>query len=639
MSAVLARWTTILTAMCALVCATALATEKMYLIVKPEQSGKTREILTIINSIINRDSKTIPIIFCDNSLLQVGQIVTRVKNNLGIEIDWSGAVEVSSTAKCKHFIGVDKKMDENCVLGKIRAALDNTDDDYADILSDEPYNENEKKESLPKALFCCAHPKKFEEVEEFLKAIQIIKKRPRTAERWKDINFQLFFDEASKNCLGKNATRIKKWASKDVVEKVYLIDATPHCRERGLFKTYKSLKLSPFTHHMLEHTDIISECYVGIDDFTFDPLGRQIREATNAEYINEVLNADPLIPTDILFAPANTLTKDHEQVRDKLLSKNCVVVMLNGTHKGYYVPNRNGHMYHTFDAKMMKKCEINVLIEEGPLRVAREKGLPLSIVGGLVPGRGLTLQGSMNELVFTRAIFGPQVATNDLEKSQKMGRLKGHIRSNPNWSSPRIHCSEEFENSCRYMEKLARWLIDCAKEGHEGNERVMSEDEIDEETQKIRETLGMREKKKKRGLSRTFDYQDFETITEANKFWKKFRTKAGWEKGRKSFYDHRKKNPEHYWTGGGGSGRMKLSSKQEAIKYISWTGVKDDPTKSNNAVKLPYFDGFDKRWLIAWVDNPERRIIAEEVRDELGIYESDFEMDDDDVAGERKQRD
>ena len=189
------------------------------------------------------------------------------------------------------------------------------------------------------------------------------------------------------------------------------------------------------------------------------------------------------------------------------------------------------------------------------------------------------------------------------------------------------------------MEKLARWLIDCAKEGHEGNERVMSEDEIDEETQKIRETLGMREKKKKRGLSRTFDYQDFETITEANKFWKKFRTKAGWEKGRKSFYDHRKKNPEHYWTGGGGSGRMKLSSKQEAIKYISWTGVNDDPTKSNNAVKLPYFDGFDKRWLIAWVDNPERRIIAEEVRDELGIYESDFEMDDDDVAGERKQRD
>ena len=415
--------------------------DKIYLITKPEQSGKTREVLDKIVQAYKHE-KSISIIFCDNSLLQVSQTKKRTDSTKELERSLELSSKSPDCKKVNELIGIFEDAREN----------------YSVIL-------------------CCANSTQIHgNINKFLKRCS-----ESNSSSLKKLKFEIYFDEASKTAITeKMSNQVREWEKLNNVKKIYFIDATPEDFKKGLFTSYNELKLATRNNMSEEHC---SETYVGINDLNHievEPLSKE----NCVEYAERILTISPLNSNDYAFIPAGHAVKTHDRMREMLLKHNTVVIVLNGSDKSFsiqYVDENN----HTrtqkipFEKNVISNNEINEIIEFNALPLAKKHSKALVITGGKVPGRGLSFQKP--GLLFTRAIFGPGVANNNMERSQKLGRLKGNIRSFPNWKTSTIHCSKKFWEGCSIMEHTTRWLCKQSDLGEPGNEIIMNHSKLHKE--------------------------------------------------------------------------------------------------------------------------------------------------------------
>jgi len=418
--------------------------DKLYLIVKPEQAGKTFEVLMrMVDTYQTND--TISIIFCDNSLLQVSQ----TKKRAGAEDRLGKICETSSS----------KNADASSSAELFDTFFENTDK-YSTIT-------------------CCAHPVQVHKnINNFL--VKMARCRPTQ-------KFEIYFDEASKVAVSvKMASRIREWEGLCNVEKIYFIDATPESNEGGLLSVYADV--TPL--HLCYPKGELSMDYVGVGDFDhveFEPLSGE----NCIGYARRILDANPLKAGDYAFIPAGFKRKSHYEMRDMLVGKNAVVVVLNGELKGLCIKHQVDGVTTSTDFVGIQTSAINDIIEDVAWTMAKNLNKPLVITGGMVPGRGLSFQKP--GMLFTRGIFGPNIATNAKDRSQKYGRLKGNIRSWIGYTKCMVHSSKKFHDECVLQENFGRWLQQEAFKGTEGDETKMDQDTAHKELKRQMVDMGMKQ--------------------------------------------------------------------------------------------------------------------------------------------------
>ena len=157
---------------------------KLILIGKPEQAGKTYEVLCRMVAQYKK-SNTISIVFCDNSLLQTRQTKIRAAQHNGL-----GKV---------------------CEISSDPSADAKTGAELLDI-----FYEND---AMFSTIVCCAHSKQLHEnIDHFLVKMSI---------RCPQYNFEIYIDEASKVATSKKMVdRVRKWQELDNIGNIYFIDAT-----------------------------------------------------------------------------------------------------------------------------------------------------------------------------------------------------------------------------------------------------------------------------------------------------------------------------------------------------------------------------------------------------------------------------
>ena len=448
---------------------------KLYLIVKPEQAGKTMDVLQRMVCSY-RTNNTISIIFCDNSLLQVAQTTERAGNMPGL----GKICEISSSPD---------------------ADASNTNDLYC------AFEENEDNYTT---ITCCAHSTQIHiNINDFL--IKVARRVPLR-------KFEIYFDEASKVAVSdKMSVKVREWCRLSNVEKIYFIDATPESKEGGLLSVYADV--TPL--NLCCPKSVLSPNYVGIKDFDhieFEPLSGE----NSVGYAKRILDACPLKIGDYAFIPASFKRKSHNEMRDMLIVKGAVVVVLNGEHKGMSVKHETTGVttITEFDQKQIQSSSINEIIEKQALSLAKKLNKPLVITGGMVPGRGLSFQ--KEGMLFTRGIFGPNIATNAKDRSQKAGRIKGNIRHLKGYSSCKVHSSKKFYDECVLQEDFGRWLQSEALKGKEGGETKMDKDTVHRELTRMSVEMGLQ--KEERGEPNI----------------KKFLGEAGQAEGKKWYIDNLK---------------------------------------------------------------------------------------------------
>lgn len=418
---------------------------KFYLIVKPEQAGKTMEVLQrMVGSY--RTSHTISIIFCDNSLLQVSQTKERAENMEGL-----GKICEISSSPGQH---ARNSNDLYCLL-----------------------EENEEEYTT---ITCCANSTQIQgNIDKFLKTM--VRKR-------NHVKFEIYFDEASKVAVSdKTSTKIREWERLSNVEKIYFIDATPESKEGGLLSVYADV--TPL--NLCYPKGKLSPDYVGVADFDrveFEPMSGE----NCVGYAKRILDANPLKADDYAFIPAGFKRKSHYAMRDMLIEQDALVVVLNGELKGLSIKHEVGGITHeiAFDQKQTQTSSINDIIDKYAWSIAKKLNKPLVITGGMVPGRGLSFQKP--GMMFTRGIFGPSIATNAKDRSQKYGRLKGNIRGWPGYRPCKVHSSKKFHDECVLQENFGRWLQQEAFKGEEGSETKMNQDTAHQELERMQVEMGMK---------------------------------------------------------------------------------------------------------------------------------------------------
>lgn len=531
---------------------------KLLLICKPEQAGKTFEMLSkIIMSYKNH--KHMSIIFCDNSLLQTQQTYNRAseKDNLGqiCQISSGGGADVSDVLGLIGFYTLTK---------------------FSTIV-------------------CCANNTQFENIFNFMEIAQ---------KKFQDLQFEIYIDEATKVAISKKkVSMIRKWQQKlKNLTKIYLMDATPQdsSNNRGLFSAYGDLHLAP---SCVEGGNITSPDYIGCKDFTWITL--DIYAKDNVSYAEQVLSANPLSSGDYAFIPAEMKIKTHHSMKDMLIEKhNCVVCVLNGDFKGiFYQLIDNGvvtEIKKQFKINKEDKKEqnnINDMIKDAYF-VAKKNKKPLVVTGCLVPSRGLTLQ--MPGLIFTHGIFGPKTATNQIEKSQKVGRLKGNWR-NCGWRSPLVFSSNYFRKCCEIQEATSYMLMHRASEGNMGNETMITKSEVS----KFQNNMNPLYKPSKE--AKDIGIKTFDTFDDMKNWWKNNKNKlfevviaaTGPRKGSpndKGFYisplgkDKNRKNPATF---------------ERVKKYKSWNLDGSQNKKRTTWKKQPFYTDPENpdtlKWCITYI--------------------------------------
>jgi hypothetical protein len=418
---------------------------KLYLIVKPEQAGKTMEVLQRMVG-AHRTNHTISIIFCDNSLLQVSQTKARA----GVMRGLGKICEISSS-----------KDSDARSANDLYCLFDENEDEYTTIA-------------------CCAHSTQIHvNINDFLNKM---------ARRVPLQKFEIYFDEASKVAVSdKMSAKVREWEHLSNVEKIYFIDATPESKEGGLLSVYADV--TPL--NLCYPKGPLSANYIGVADF--DWVVSKPRSGENSVgYAKRILDVDPLKAGDYAFIPAGFKRASHYDMRDMLVEKNALVVVLNGELKGLSIKHKVGGVTTSTEFDQIQSSSINDIIEKEAWLLAKKLNKPLVITGGVVPGRGLSFQ--KEGMLFTRGIFGPNVATNAKDRSQKAGRLKGNIRHFPGYAPCKVHSSKAFHDECVLQEEFGRWLQQEALKGEEGEETKMDQYTAQQELERRMVEMGMKNK-------------------------------------------------------------------------------------------------------------------------------------------------
>ena len=427
---------------------------KKWLIVKPTQAGKTREVLDDIVG-EHRESGRISVVYCDNSLLQTKQTRLRAEER----------------KVCRSEGGTEELLKVVEISSSRMASTDNWQELYVMVINGEV-----------DVIMACGNPTQFDNIS---KVIQ------QCGQDGRQKKFEIFVDEADKVATSENVVAaITGWdkGAYNVVA-IKFITATPQdSPSNGLFSLYGEFNL-----HKLNYGPYNLETYVTLDDVEKEYISPTNKYEDAVKYAERILNTRPFkrgIPGqkmgDYCFVPASYRRESHSKMENMLVNRGCVVVVLNGVDKqvtiNYQGSGNGGGAHDKIDLKktLMKNVVCDVIFEQART-LAKAHGVPLVITGNICVSRGVTLQ--CKGLVFTRAIFGPGVAPSPFHSMEKakayqlFGRILGNIKQFPGWKPCLVHCPKKAFEIASNLEKLAIRIVERSEQG--GNEiQTMDHDDF-----------------------------------------------------------------------------------------------------------------------------------------------------------------
>ena len=396
---------------------------RIVLICKPEQSGKTFEMIQqIVKNITHPeyDKKPINIILCDNNLLLTKQTTERIASDINlskIEINGETYIELSSHTRAK------------C----------HSSSEARDAIVCKGY----------KSIICCTNSVRIDDIYEI---ISFLNDSEYTVGKF---FFNIWLDEADKYVSYINST-FKPLVKKYNNVKLNLLTATSD----KLFKEYENINVFP-----IENTTTPN--YHGWNDNDIQ-LVENIGSCES--FINRVLDKIAfkyIRPGTKWFIPSEFKKKSHNIVADICKKYGFAVIIVNGDGIKLILPD-----YRIFIYK--KDNELNEII----CRLYLEHNLnkyPIAITGNICIGRGISIMS--NNFMIDYGILS--LCHNKQEASQNAGRLKGNIKNWSNYKKPIVFTTENFNKIAIEWERKSRELAKLAfKKQQHGESTIICENEF-----------------------------------------------------------------------------------------------------------------------------------------------------------------
>jgi len=367
--------------------------EKVSLLVKGCQAGKTRNIMQSLSEL---SDDIISVLFTDNSLLQSNQLKHRIDGFDGIEE--GRTIVLSSKSKVKSIDALPVQIMTKGV----------------------------------KNVITCSNATRLKHIDSLLNMWL------ETFSSIHDKKFNIFIDEGDKN-INMFKPYLEKWNEHELVNGIVMITATPYkvLKELGEVKIIK-----------------LDETYDENTYHRFQESEFKIYEMKNKDkyYAEKVLdmakeNGD-IKPKNVYYFPGNVKKVSHYNIKNKCLDYGFNVITINCDGTKLF----NNHN----DKKKFKKIntdgqEVSVILGE---LYENEKlyKKPLAITGANCIGRGITL--SSPKMMLSHGIL-PPTYTNISNLYQSGGRLVNNYKQDESFKKPIIYCTRRVRNSIELSEQRA----------------------------------------------------------------------------------------------------------------------------------------------------------------------------------------
>ena len=417
---------------------------KLYLLCKPCQSGKTGVVLNSITEYINtmKDiddmKRIINFVICDNSLLQTTQTMKRGEDTDGIT-----TIELSSKSDISKASDLYLELDKN---NKINMVI------------------------------CCGNNQRLDDI---TKIIQLKKNNP-------EVVFHIWIDEADKTITKKPEKYIRNLEKMRNVEKIVFITATPQkSLKKGLISTFNNLNLVNID---IVHTDkylLFKDCQQQL--FPFD--GENCIQYTK-KYLDNV--EQPQIG-QVWFIPSLSTRKSHDQMENMLLEKHFnVVIKINGVKKTITIMENNEKtkQINIIETLGGDENEVSKWLGEYYYHnlINLKKQWKIAITGNICIGRGITIQSERLDEVtpqqcyISHAIYGPGIACgyrgtqSKCKLYQLCARVCGNIKDFEGFKTygpPKVISDKKILETVNKMEQLS---IDIASKKINGDDKITTKD-------------------------------------------------------------------------------------------------------------------------------------------------------------------
>uniref|UniRef100_A0A6C0BXX1 Helicase ATP-binding domain-containing protein n=1 Tax=viral metagenome TaxID=1070528 RepID=A0A6C0BXX1_9ZZZZ len=388
---------------------------KMFLLVKPCQSGKTGEAFSHLNGLIeefNTEGKQrhIAITFVDNNLILAGQTSIRSQNILKEceSIDFTSKSEIHSADVVRSTIL------DNPKLGNI---------------------------------ICCGHTTRFSDIDWLLPRFPLIK-------------FTIYIDEADKIATSnKVVDYVNSWERNSNVNQIIMITAT----SEQLLKKYNNITLLPVNEVTHQNYVRFSECQYM--DFNPKIVSDENQYSPNTYYVLEYFKNNTMNNGEVYFIPTSTKRKDHDEIEDVLIDGDYVnvVIKINALKKqitilrGQTPTEKKKEIISFKDIEGSTKKELSHWLGDYYEKNEGSTKWRLAITGNICVGRGISIQSEKCSI--SHAIYGPAISSMPKANKYQIGaRILGNIRNFKKFENdtfPIIICQKSTYDQINRMEETA----------------------------------------------------------------------------------------------------------------------------------------------------------------------------------------
>ena len=377
---------------------------KMQLLVRPTQVGKT---FTVLNHIVDEfveDENIVNILFVDNSLLQSTQLSVRMENFEGFEENSTIILSSKSKVKSGNEIPVHVK------TKGIRNII------------------------------TCSNGTRAKNIDEFLRNWEVF-------DPLKEYKFNIYLDEADK-FLTLFDPYLKNWEALEHVRTIMMVTATPYriLQEFGEIKIMKMEQTyDPNVYHRFKDSEFFEYVMEKNQNRNYYEL------CLNMALENEHINAG-----DIYYFPGSVKKNTHYSIKNMCINYGfaCITINSDGC-RLYNDPDDNKKFENIKTAGKEIATVLADLYEEKHLNQK-----PLAISGMTCISRGVSL--SSPRMMITHAILPPTYSNiNNLYQSG--GRLTNNMKQVDGFQKPIIYCTARVRSSISLSESRA---CDLASKAH-----------------------------------------------------------------------------------------------------------------------------------------------------------------------------
>jgi predicted adenine nucleotide alpha hydrolase (AANH) superfamily ATPase len=410
--------------------------DKVTIIVKPTQSGKTFQMLLGILSIFRAapdDVRRIQLIFVDNNLILANQTASRVSECEWFEDEENEYLMFSSKSKTSDAAKIYWEMT------------------------------NPSREKQVSNIIMCANNTRFKDTEELISRTAVINP---------NIFFDLWIDESDKTfSTPKHTSLLHKLCQMNNVKTVTLLTATPGSN----FRQFGEINIVP-----MEST-IVKDTYSAWTDININKI--DATSSDTVKYAETVINNHPekFVSGVRCFIPSDVFIDTHEEMAEMLVNKGFSVLLINGVSCDvlFKIGNKKKQQLVRqgvaitlcgFNPEKYKNGLNNIQASEWIADIYEALMLskfPFAITGNICIGRGTTLSSS--KMCINRAIFPPKEPKNRSSKElslarmyQLAGRINGNTKEFASWETPIVFCTPMFDDCIKTMETRAKRLAEVA---------------------------------------------------------------------------------------------------------------------------------------------------------------------------------